>query len=257
MLQAIFLFIHVRLSLNELLLGLVIYLHFKNHHYLAMFRADEKSHFKGPHQEQSIATGGTDKANADSAMILIHGRGASAESILMLADEFNAPDLHYIAPQASGNQWYPYSFLAPAERNEPGLSSGLQVIFDIIKDLENSGISREKIILLGFSQGACLASEFIARHPARYGGLAALSGGLIGDKISAENYSGSLKQTPAFLGCSNIDPHIPKERVDETEKILSGLGADVTKTIYRGMGHTVNEDEIKKVQLLIDSLTST
>lgn len=115
-----------------------------------MFRADENSLFKGPHQEQSIATGGTDKAKADGAMVLIHGRGASAESILMLADEFNAPELHYIAPQAGGNQWYPYSFLAPAERNEPGLSSGLQVIFDIINDLENSGIPKKRLSCLDF-----------------------------------------------------------------------------------------------------------
>ncbi|CAN5153606.1 dienelactone hydrolase family protein [soil metagenome] len=222
-----------------------------------MFRADENSHFKGPHQNQPMATGGADKARADSAMILIHGRGASAESILMLADEFNTPELHYVAPQASGRQWYPYSFLAPTERNEPELSSGLQVIFDIIKDLENSGIPKEKIILLGFSQGACLASEYVVRHSAKYGGLAALSGGLIGDNISAENYSGSLKQTPVFLGCSNIDPHIPKERVDESEKILSGLGADVTKTIYRGMGHTVNEDEIDEVKNIIQNVKTS
>lgn len=222
-----------------------------------MFRADTNSQFKGPHQDQPAATGGTDIARAKGAMILIHGRGASAESILMLADEFNTPELYYIAPQASSHQWYPHSFLAPTERNEPGLSSGLQVIFDSIKGFENSGIPKEKIILLGFSQGACLASEYVARHPAKYGGLAALSGGLIGDNISAENYSGSLKQTPVFLGCSNIDPHIPKERVDESEKILSSLDAEVTKKIYKGMGHTVNEDEIDEVKNIIQKVKSS
>lgn len=222
-----------------------------------MFRADSDSHFKGPHQNQPAKTGGTDKKNAKGAMILIHGRGASAESILMLADEFKEPGLHYIAPQANGHQWYPHSFLAPTERNEPGLSSGLQAIHDIITDLESSGIPREKVILLGFSQGACLASEFIARHPAKFGGLAALSGGLIGDSVSAGNYTGNLENTPVFLGCSNIDPHIPKERVDETEEILAGLGADVTKSIYKGMGHTVNEDEINEVKNIIEIVKSS
>jgi len=219
-----------------------------------MFRADSKSNFKGPHQNQPAATGGIDKTAARGAMILIHGRGASAPSILTLADELDAGDLFLIAPQASDHQWYPYSFLAPTEKNEPGLSSGLQAIYDIVTDLEKSGIPKEKIILLGFSQGACLASEFVARHPAKYGGLAALSGGLIGDAIRAGNYSGSLEQTPVFLGCSNIDPHIPKERVDETEQILSGLGADVTKNIYKGMGHTVNEDEINHVAEIISKV---
>lgn len=216
-----------------------------------MFRADSTSNFQGPHQNQPTATGGASKTVAKGAMILVHGRGASAESILTFANEFNAPEFHYVAPQASGYQWYPNSFLAPTEQNEPGLSSGLQVIYDIIRDLEDSGIPENKIILLGFSQGACLVSEFVARHPTKYGGLAALSGGLIGDAISAENYSGSLEHTPVFLGCSNIDPHIPKERVDESETILSGLGADVTKRIYKGMGHTVNEDEIREVTNLI------
>lgn len=219
-----------------------------------MFRANSESKFKGPHQDQPKATGGADVKSAKGAMILIHGRGASAPSILTLADEFNAPELHYVAPQASGHQWYPNSFLAPTDRNEPGLSSGLQVIFDIIADLESSGIPKEKIILLGFSQGACLASEYVARHPAKYGGLAALSGGNIGNSVSADNYSGSLEQTPVFLGCSNIDPHIPKERVDETEQILSGLGADVTKNIYKGMGHTVNKDEIDHINKMITEL---
>jgi len=214
-----------------------------------MFRAGSGSKFEGPHQNQFQITAGADGENAKGAMILIHGRGASAESILTLADEFNSPELHYVAPQASGHQWYPYSFLAPTERNEPGLSSGLQVIFDIIKGLENAGIPKEKIILLGFSQGGCLASEYVARHPAKYG-----SGGLIGDRVSAGNYSGNLENTPAFLGCSNIDPHIPKERVDETEKILAGLGANVTKTIYKGMGHSVNEDEINEVIKIIHSV---
>lgn len=221
-----------------------------------MFRATAKKPFDGPHQKNSPATKGTARDEADAAMILIHGRGATAESILMLTDEFGENNLHYAAPQAYQFQWYPHSFLAPTERNEPGLSSGIQAIFDIVSDLEEAGIPKEKIILLGFSQGACLATEFVARHPARYGGLAALSGGLIGETVSAENYSGSLEGTPYFLGCSDIDPHIPVERVHESAEIMKGLGADVTKQIYAGMGHTVNRDEIQHVQNMIKTVQS-
>lgn len=216
-----------------------------------MFRVSAQDPFEGPHQNQNVAKSGAKVDDATAAMIMIHGRGASADSILMLAEEFDASDLHYVAPQASGHQWYPYSFLAPTDKNEPGLSSGLQAISDIIDELESKGIEKEKIILLGFSQGACLASEFVARHPAKYGGLVALSGGLIGDRVLGENYSGNLEQTSVFLGCSNIDPHIPKERVDESEEILTGLNGNVTKKIYKGMGHTVNEDEINEVKKII------
>lgn len=219
-----------------------------------MFRANKEKPFEGPHQKTETATAGVAPENAKAAMIMVHGRGATAESILTLADEFEAKDLHYAAPQASRFTWYPYSFLAPTERNEPGLSSGLQAIFDIITGLEEKGIPKEKIILLGFSQGACLASEFAARHPAKYGGLVALSGGLIGDSISADSYSGSLEGTPYFVGCSDIDPHIPVERVDESAEILGGLGASVTKKIYPGMGHTVNQDEISHINKIIETV---
>ncbi len=222
-----------------------------------MFRANSENRFEGPHQESKTVYAGADVKASKGAMVMIHGRGATAESIITLADELDAEDLHLVAPQANQFQWYPLSFLAPTERNEPGLSSGLQAIHDIITELGEKGIPKEKIILLGFSQGACLASEFVARHPAKYGGLAALSGGVIGDEVSAENYSGSLNDTPAFLGCSDIDAHIPKERVDETEEILSSLGAKVTKKIYRGMGHTVNEDEIAEVKKIIQIVISS
>lgn len=222
-----------------------------------MFRANSEDRFEGPHQKSKTVYAGVDVKDAKGAMIMIHGRGATAESIITLADELDAEDLQLAAPQANQFQWYPHSFLAPTERNEPGLSSGLQAIHDIVTELVENGIPKEKIILLGFSQGACLASEYVARHPAKYGGLVALSGGVIGDEVSTENYSGSLDGTPAFLGCSNIDPHIPKERVDETEKILSSLGANVTKRIYQGMGHTVNEDEIAEVKKIIKIVTSS
>lgn len=221
-----------------------------------MFRATAEKPFDGPHQKNSPVTKGAAPDEADAAMILIHGRGATAESILMLTDEFGENNLHYVAPQANRFQWYPHSFLAPTEQNEPELSSGLQAIFDIVSDLEEAGIPKEKIILLGFSQGACLASEFVARHPARYGGLVALSGGLIGENVSEENYSSSLENTPCFVGCSDVDPHIPVERVYESAEILENLGADVNKQIYPGMGHTVNRDEIEHIQNLIDTVIS-
>ena len=221
-----------------------------------MFRVQPDNPFEGPHQKTNSVTKGATPDKADGAMILIHGRGATAESILMLTDEFGENNLHFVAPQAYQFQWYPHSFLAPTERNEPGLSSGLQAIFDMIEDLEANGIAKEKIILLGFSQGACLASEFVARHPARYGGLIALSGGLIGETVSGQNYSGSLDGTPCFLGCSDIDPHIPVERVHQSAEILDDLGAKVTKKIYPGMEHTVNRDEIDQVKKMIQKVKS-
>lgn len=221
-----------------------------------MFRASKTDPFSGPHQKEKIIYAGAKPEKAAAAMILIHGRGATAESILMLADEFEGDNILYAAPQAAGFQWYPYSFLAPTDRNEPGLSSGLQVIFNIIRDLESKGIPRKKIIIAGFSQGACLASEFVARHPDRYGGLIAFSGGLIGDEVSAPSYQGSLNGTPCFLGCSNIDPHIPMERVHESENILREMGADVLAKIYKGMGHTINVDEIDEAQKIINTAIS-
>lgn len=181
-------------------------------------------------------------------MIMIHGRGASAESMFSLADEFAQPDFHCVAPQAENHTWYPYSFLQPKENNQPGLSSGLQRIHDLMEEIKSAGLPAEKIVLLGFSQGGCLATEYAARHPQKLGGVVGLSGGLIGAEIDESLYSGSMKQTPVFLGCSNVDPHIPKQRVDETEAVFKKLNANVTKKIYPGMPHTVNEDEVKTVR---------
>lgn len=199
-------------------------------------------------------TYGAPRSRAKAAMIMIHGRGATAQSMFSLADEFAQPDVHYVAPQAQNHTWYPYSFLQPKENNQPGLSSGLQQIYDLIEGLKSDGIPAEKIVLLGFSQGGCLATEFAARHPQKLGGVVGLSGGLIGPDIDPSLYSGSMEQTPVFLGCSNIDPHIPKERVDETEEVFKKLNADVKKSIYPGMPHTVNEDEIKTIRGMIASL---
>jgi len=187
-------------------------------------------------------------------MILVHGRGASADSMLLFAEEFDQSDIHFRAIQADRYTWYPNSFLAPIEQNEPGISSGLQAIYDEIEILNSAGIETVRIILLGFSQGACLCAEFAARHPQRFGGVVVLSGGLIGPEVNRENYSGSFENTPIFLGCSNKDPHIPKERVDQTSKILQILEADVTKKIYPDLGHTVNRDEINHINRIVNKL---
>lgn len=223
---------------------------------MSLFRADNNTNFEGPHQSAPVLKGGADSSEADAAMILIHGRGATAQSIMTLADELEVgKKLTIRAPQASQNTWYPYSFMAPSENNEPNLSSALQKIYDIIQDLKADGFSEDRIYLAGFSQGACLISEFVARHPKRYGGLIALSGGLIGkgDVINPEDYTGNLENTPVFMGCSDVDPHIPKERVNESEAILNALGSDVIKKLYPGMGHTVNMDEINHINQIINS----
>lgn len=223
---------------------------------MSLFKVNENTNFEGPHQQSPVVKGGVPASEADAAMIMIHGRGASAESIIQLAGEFSINKKFTLrAPQAQGFTWYPNSFLQPSEKNEPGISSGLQKIFDITLSLKEEGISEEDIFILGFSQGACLASEFVARHPQKYGGLIALSGGLIGrgNTVEPDEYKGDLNDTPVFLGCSDIDPHIPKERVNETEEVLKKLNGDVTKKLYEGMGHLVNQDEIKHINELIDS----
>lgn len=205
----------------------------------------------GPHQGQKLVWAGRPVAEAAAAMVMVHGRGATAESILELRHEFEAPDLAYVAPQAAGYTWYPYSFLAPMEKNEPGLSSGLARIGEILSELEAAGIPPERTFLLGFSQGACLTLEFAARNAKRYGGVFGLSGGLIGPPGTPRDYPGSFAGTPVFLGCSDRDPHVPRERVDETAEVLRRMGAEVTERIYPAMGHTVNLDEVEFVKGLI------
>ncbi|HET9210445.1 MAG TPA: phospholipase [Thermoanaerobaculia bacterium] len=205
----------------------------------------------GPHQGQSLVWAGRPVAEAAAAMVMVHGRGATAESILELRHEFAAPDLAYAAPQAAGYTWYPYSFLAPMERNEPGLSSGLARIGEALAELAAAGIPPERTFLLGFSQGACLTLEFVARNAKRYGGVFGLSGGLIGPPGTPRDYPGGFGGTPIFLGCSDRDPHVPRERVDETAEVLRRMGAEVTERIYPAMGHTVNGDEVEFVRGLI------
>ncbi len=218
---------------------------------MALFRVDANNPFNGPHQESETFEHGASLSRAKAAMTMVHGRSATAESMFPLANEFAQPDFHYAAPQARNHTWYPYSFLELKEKNQPGISSGLQVLHDLLKSITRGGIPKEKIILLGFSQGACLATEFAARHPQKLGGVVAFSGGLIGPTINQEDYTGSMEQTPVFIGCSDNDPHVPKERIDKTEVVFKKLNADVNKQIYKGMGHTIIEKEIKEVRRMM------
>lgn len=203
------------------------------------------------HAGAVAARRGEPLATAGAAVVMIHGRGDSAEGILELADVLERPGIAFVAPQAANRTWYPNSFLAPISRNEPWLSSALDAVDGVMTEVARAGVPPERTVLLGFSQGACLASEYAARNARRYGGLAALSGGLIGPDGTDRDYSGSLAGTPVFLGCSDIDPHIPVERVHETGEVLRRLGADVDERIYPNFGHTVNQDEIDAIQALL------
>jgi phospholipase/carboxylesterase len=201
-----------------------------------------------PHAGQPVLQTGAPLESANAVMILIHGRGASARDILSLTTEFEREDVTYLAPQAAGGTWYPYSFLAPIAQNEPFLSSALGIVGALVAQVEGAGFRSEQIMLLGFSQGACLASEFMARNAKRYGALFALSGGLIGPDGTPRDYSGSLNGTSIFMGCSDVDFHIPKERVLESADVFRELGAEVDARLYPNMGHTINEDELKAVR---------
>ncbi len=211
---------------------------------------------EGPHRNRPVFTAGKVLSEARAAMILLHGRGAGADDILSLAEEFGQTDFAYIAPAAANNTWYPNSFLAPLASNEPGLSSALAVITTLLIQIEAAGIPAKRTVLLGFSQGACLTLESVARNARRYGAAIGLSGGLIGPEGTPRDYKGSLAGTPVFLGCSDRDFHIPKERVEESALILQNLGGEVDARIYPNMGHTVNEDEISAVKNILDKLVT-
>ena len=207
-----------------------------------------------PHGGQPVLAAGVPLDRARAVMIMVHGRGASAEDILSLSEEFSDSGLAYLAPQAAGSVWYPLSFLSPITANEPGLSSALDVLAGIQARVQDAGIPPGRIILLGFSQGACLVLEYAARNARRYGGVAGLSGGVIGPDGTPREYGGSFEGTPVFLGCSVTDPHIPRHRVEHTHDVFRSLGAEVTMRLYPEPGHSVNEDEVEHVRAMIASL---
>lgn len=198
-----------------------------------------------------IPSAGAPLSRAKAAMILLHGRGATAEGMLDLADVLAQPDVAYLAPQAPGRTWYPYSFLAPIDQNEPHLSRALAQVGEMVSDLGRQGFGPEKLILLGFSQGGCLALEYAARNAQRYGAVIGLSSGLIGPEGTPRTYGGSLAGTRVFLGCSDVDAHIPVGRVHESARVLSALGGDVIERIYPGMDHTINDNEIAQVRVAL------
>ena len=205
-----------------------------------------------PHGGERVLIGGAPLETAAGALIAIHGRGAGAEDIMALAREIAPPNVTILAPQAAGNTWYPYAFLEPTERNEPYLSSALRIVADLIAQVDERGIPPERVALMGFSQGACLALEAAARNARRYAGVIGFSGGLIGPPGTSFDFAGSLDGTPVFLGCSDVDPHIPKERVEESAVALERLGAAVDDRLYPGMGHTVNRDELEAARKMLD-----
>ena len=213
----------------------------------------------GPHANQPVLRAGPTPEQAAGAIILVHGRGASAQSMLPLYEELGISALAAIAPEAAGHSWYPHSFLAPLEANQPYLDSALWRIESIVADLLSRGIASRQIALLGFSQGACLSSEFVARHPRPYGAVIALTGGLIGppsDAGAAREYPGSLDGTPVFLGSGDPDPHVPFARVVETQVVLSKMGAKVELRRYPGMPHTINDDELDASRALLQGVVA-
>jgi phospholipase/carboxylesterase len=207
-----------------------------------------------PHAGQPVLATGEPPERARAAMVLIHGRGASAEDILTLVPAIQAPGWAYLAPQAPGGAWYPNPFRSPIESNEPWLSSALGVVGDVLDRLAGTGVPAERTILLGFSQGACLALEFAARNARRYGGVVGLSGGLIGPDGAEREDRGSLAGTPVFLGCSDHDPHIPAHRVAHAAEVLRALGADVTAELYPDLDHAVSAAELGHVRKMEESL---
>ncbi|HET7118109.1 MAG TPA: dienelactone hydrolase family protein [Hanamia sp.] len=201
--------------------------------------------------KKNIQTAGKSLKEAEKALIMVHGRGADARDILGLASHFNVSDYALLAPEATNNTWYPYSFMAKPEQNEPWLSSALDLLKDAVDEVAEQGISAENIYFLGFSQGACLALEFVTRHAKKYGGVAAFTGGLIGDKINEENYSGNFNGTTIFIGTGNPDPHVPLSRVNESVGILEKMNAKVHLRVYDGRPHTISQDEIEEANRLI------
>ena len=210
----------------------------------------------GPHGLSKVVSVGDPVAEATGAVVLLHGRGGSAQDILGLANAFGGLGLAFIAPEAAGHTWYPQSFLAPRTANEPYLSSALDKIQRVVDGLVAGGIPTERIVLCGFSQGACLSTEFVASHPARYAGLIAFTGGLVGPPGSDLHHAGELHGTPALLLSGDPDPHVPWARVEESATQLRSMGAEVTAVRYAGRPHTVSEDEIARARALLEKAFS-
>jgi predicted esterase len=209
-----------------------------------------------PHAGQPVLRSGPRPEDARLVAILLHGRGASAEDILGLADQFSVRDITYVAPQAAGSTWYPYSFLAPIAQNEPWLGSALRIVAGLVEDFTARGIPADRLAVMGFSQGACLTLEFAARHARRYAAIVAFTGGLIGPPGTTRNYTGDFSGTPVFIGSSDIDPHVPLERVQESTTIFRRMNAIVDERIYPGMGHTINADELQAADRLLAAAVS-
>jgi len=205
-----------------------------------------------PHENSPIYSTGAKLEEATAAMILLHGRGATADDILSLSTHLDYPGFTYLAPQAEGYTWYPNRFIFPVEQNEPYLSSALDLVDRLVKHVEQAGIPTDKIFIGGFSQGACLSSEYMIRSPKRYGGLLVFSGGYIGPLNWDREPNGDLNNTPVFIGCSDVDPHIPLQRVHQTTKLLEAMGAQVTEKIYPRMGHTINDEEIEHTRSIVE-----
>lgn len=207
-----------------------------------------------PHAGQPVAEAGLPLGQAPVAVIMVHGRNAAPVNILDLVPRLARPHVTYLAPAAADRTWYPHSFLAEVASNEPGLSSGLGVLAALVGRVEAAGVPRTRIVLLGFSQGACLAAEFAVRHAARFGGVVAFSGGVVGPPGTTWTAPGDFAGTPMFFGCSDHDSHVPEWRVAESADLCTRLGAAVTRRVYPGMGHVVNDDEIAWTQRLLDDL---
>ncbi|MBK5193344.1 MAG: dienelactone hydrolase family protein [Flavobacteriaceae bacterium] len=200
---------------------------------------------------QNIITAGKDISEAKKVLVMLHGRGGNAREFLSLANHLDVSDFALFAPQATNSSWYPHSFLAKPAENEPWLSSALEILNDLLEEIKSKGITLENIYFTGFSQGACLTAEFVTRNASRFGGVVLFTGGVIGDKIYAENYKGDFAGTPVFIGTGNPDAHVPVKRVNETAKIMEKMNAAVTVKVYDNRPHSISQDEIKTANELI------
>ena len=210
-----------------------------------------------PHDGEPVSEAGAPLGTSPVVVVLLHGRNAGPANILDLAARFLRPDLTYLAPAAAGRTWYPHSFLADIASNEPDLSSALEALAAVVARVDAAGVARHRLVLAGFSQGACLTAEFAVRHPGRYGAVVVYSGGVIGPPGTVWDGRGRFDGTPVFFGCSDVDAHVPEARVNESAALCQRMGAEVTRRIYPGMGHLVNDDEIDWMQRLLVTLAPT